>query len=68
MRGADITQTALFSDRTLEERIPKTHPPRQLRGVVDVLLATLDEELDALYAKTGRASISPERLLRASLI
>jgi transposase len=28
----------------------------------------MDDELDTLYAKTGRDSILPERLLRASLI
>jgi transposase len=68
MRGADITQEALFSYRTLEERIPQEHPLRPLRAVVDILLTTMDAELDALYAKTGRESIPPERLLRASLI
>jgi transposase len=68
MRGADLTQEELFSYRTLEERIPKDHPLRKLRAVVDILLTTLDSELDALYARTGRESIPPERLLRASLI
>jgi transposase len=68
MRGADITQEDLFSYRTLEERIPADHPLRHLRKVVDILLTTMDAELDALYAKTGRESIPPERLLRASLI
>ncbi|WP_026610854.1 IS5 family transposase [Methylocaldum szegediense] len=68
MRGADITQQELFSYRTLEDRIPKDHPLRKLRAVVDILLTTLDSEFDALYARTGRESIPPERLLRASLI
>lgn len=68
MRGADITQAALFSYRTLEERIPKDHPLRKLRVVVDAILATMDAEFDVLYADTGRDSIPPERLLRASVI
>jgi transposase len=68
MRGADITQAAMFSYRTLEERIPKSHPLRKLRVLVDTILSTLSDEFDALYAETGRASIPPERLLRASLI
>jgi len=68
MRGADITQASMFSYRTLEERIPKKHPLRKLRAVVDGLLASMDAELDGVYAKTGRDSIPPERLLRASLI
>lgn len=68
MRGADITQEELFSYRTLEERIPQSHPIRQLRKVVDLLLKSMDAEFSALYAKTGRRSIPPERLLRASLL
>ena len=52
--------------RTLEERMPKDHPLRKLRAVVDVLLRTMDADFAARYAKTGRASIPPERLLRAS--
>lgn len=68
MRGADVTQACLFSDRTLEDRIPTTHPLRKLRLVVDAILVSLHDELDALYASTGRHSIPPERLLRASLI
>jgi transposase len=68
MRGADITQACLFSYRTLEDRIPAKHPLRKLRLVVDVILAAMHDELDELYASTGRQSIPPERLLRASLI
>ena len=68
MRGADITQEELFSYRTLEERIPDNHPIRKLRKVVDLLLKTMDEEFEELYAKRGRDSIPPERLLRASLL
>ena len=68
MRGADITQEELFSYRTLEARIPKHHPLRKLRAVVDLLPATLDDEFNALYARRGRDSIPPERLLRASLL
>lgn len=68
MRGADITQAALFSYRTLEARIPQEHPLRKLRAVVDGLLSAMHGEFEALYAGAGRASIPPERLLRASLI
>ena len=68
MRGADITQEELFSYRTLEERIPDGHPIRKLRKVVDLLLKSMDEEFEPLYARTGRESIPPERLLRASLL
>ncbi|HEX8011035.1 MAG TPA: IS5 family transposase [Casimicrobiaceae bacterium] len=68
MRGTDATQAAIFSYRTLEARIPKTHPLRKLRVVVDGILAAMHGEFEALYARAGRPSIPPERLLRASLI
>lgn len=68
MRGADITQAAMFSYRTLEERIPQGHPLRKLRSLVDGILMALHAEFEAMYADSGRASIPPERLLRASLI
>ena len=54
--------------RTLEERIPKDHPLRKLRTVGDVLLRTMDAGFAVLYADTGRESVPPERLLRASLL
>ena len=68
MRSADISQSEMFSYRTLEQRIPASHPLRKLRMLVDGLLATLHADFEELYAKTGRPSIPPERLLRASLI
>lgn len=68
MRGADVTQAAMFSYRTLEERIPQGHSLRKLRTLVDGILVTLHDEFEALYAGSGRPSIAPERLLRASLI
>ena len=68
MRGADVTQAAMFSYRTLEERIPRKHPLRKLRALVDGVLATLHADFEAMYARGGRPSIPPERLLRASLI
>jgi transposase len=68
MRSADVTQSEMFSYRTLEERIPASHQLRKLRVLVDVILATLHADFEALYAKTCRPSIPPERLLRASLI
>jgi len=68
MRGADFTQEELFSYRTLEERIPSSHPIRKLREVVDLLLKSMDAEFSVLYSKRGRQSIPPERLLRASLL
>ena len=68
MRGTDETTGSLFSYVDLEERIPARHPLRKVREIVNDALASMDAEFDRLYAKEGRPSFAPERLLRASLI
>ena len=68
MRGLDIQQDHLFSTVSPEQRVPKDHPLRPIRQMVDEALAALDEEFDALYADLGRESIPPEKLLRAQLL
>ena len=68
MRGDDKQQTAMFSYLTLAQRIPADHPARQIRVLVDRALERMDGELEKLYSDTGRPSIAPERLLRATLL
>jgi len=68
MRGTDEKSGSLFSYVDLEERIPARHPLRKIRQVVNDALASLDEDFDHLYVDSGRPSIAPERLIRASLI
>lgn len=68
MRGQDEQQGAMFSYSNLEERIPQRHRLRAIRGMVDRALHELDLHFQALYAKRGRPSIAPERLLRAMLL
>jgi len=68
VRGLDIQQDHLFSTVSPEQRVPKDHPLRPIRQMVDEALAALDEEFDALYAHLGRESIPPEKLLRAQLL
>ena len=67
MRGADVTQAAMFSYRTLEERIPQGHSLRKLRTLVDGILVTLHDEFEALYAGSGRPSIAPRAPLAGEL-
>src|SRR4051794_36475370 len=52
----------------MEARVPATHPLRTIRTIVNEVLAALDTEFEALYEGTGRQSVAPERLLRASLL
>ncbi|AHB48051.1 transposase [Hyphomicrobium nitrativorans NL23] len=68
MRGSDATSGSLFSYVDLESRVPAKHPLRVIKAIVDDVLVSLDAEFARLYEGTGRASIAPERLLRASLL
>ena len=68
MRGSDQTTGALFSYVDLEGRVPAGHPLRTIREIVNGALVSLDADFEALYEGTGRQSIAPERLLRASLL
>lgn len=68
MRGEDEQQSVMYSYVTLAQRIPADHPARVIRAMVDRALARMDAELDQLYSTTGRPSIAPERLLRATLL
>jgi transposase len=53
---------------SLEERIPADHPLREVRKLVDAVLAGMSKDFDGLYSEVGRPSIAPERLLRALLL
>lgn len=68
MRGSDLPQTTLFSYVSVEDRIPVDHPLRAIQALVNPILVALSPRFDALYARQGRPSIPPERLLRALLL
>lgn len=68
MRGLEGTQVELFAYIQLESRIPKEHPLRRIKPLVDHVLSELDGEFEGLYSGMGRPSIPPEQLLRASLL
>src|SRR5437868_13009810 len=68
MRGKDEQQLDVFSYISPEQRVPHDHPLRPLRGMTDEALRDLQPRFNKLYAKTGRPSIAPEKLLRALLL
>ena len=68
MRGADQKQEAMFSYVSPEKRVPSEHPLRPIREMVDTVLQEMSPRFARLYAKVGRPSIPPERLLRALLL
>jgi transposase len=68
VRGEDRKSAGMFSYVRLEERVPRDHPLRAIRALVDAVLAELSPSFEALYARVGRPSVPPERLLRALLL
>src|SRR6476646_11763308 len=68
MRGKDEQQLDVFSYISPEQRVPHDHPLRPLRVMTDEALRELQPRFNQLYAKTGRPSIAPEKLLRALLL
>src|SRR5216110_535124 len=68
MRGKDEQQLDVFSYVSPEQRVPQDHPLRPLRVMTDEALKELQPRFNKLYAKSGRPSIAPEKLLRALLL
>src|SRR5664280_1919434 len=68
MRGEDEQQLGVFSYVSPEQRVPQDHPLRPLRAMADEAWRELQPRFSKLYAKTGRPSIAPEKLLRALLL
>jgi len=59
MRGSDVQQLGMFSYVLVEDQIPRDHPIRKLRVLVDAILKDMDVLLDSLNARMGRDSIPP---------
>ena len=68
MRGKDERSGRLFSYVDFEARVPQNHPLRAIRALTNATLAEMSEDIEALYAHTGRPGIAPEKLLRALLL
>ena len=68
MRGLDQRTGELFSYVDLEARVRADHPLRPIRSIVNEALAALESEFAPLYARVGRPSIPPEKLIRAMLL
>jgi hypothetical protein len=68
MRGEDQCSEHFFTYVRLEDRIPADHPLRAIHELVDAALKELSQPFAKLYAREGRPSIPPERLLRALLL
>jgi transposase len=68
MRGENERQRAILVIFDAEQRVPKGHPLRRIKGLAGAALAQLSPLFDQMYSALGRPSIPPERLLKASLL
>lgn len=68
MRTPDHQQQKMFFYISAEKRIPKNHPLRPVKVMVEECLKSLDERFSKMYSAIGRPSIAPERLLKALLL
>src|SRR5829696_6791988 len=68
MRGTDGVQEGMFTFSKLEDFVPDDHPLRAVAVLVNEALKGMNGLFNSIYADTGRASIAPEKLLRAMLL
>jgi transposase len=68
MRGSNQRQVLMLSTLTPEQLVPADHPIRRIKVIVERALRELSPTFDAMYARGGRASIPPERLLKGCLL
>src|SRR5260370_22677427 len=68
MRGEERQQRSMLMVLNLEQRVPREHPLRRIKQLAETVLQGLSASFDRMYSATGRPSIPPERLLKASLL
>ncbi|MGO9449963.1 MAG: IS5 family transposase [Candidatus Binataceae bacterium] len=68
MRGEERPQRSMLMVMNVEGRIPQEHPLRGVKRLAEAVLKELSPIFDSMYSATGRPSIPPERLLKASLL
>ena len=68
MRGKAPTQPTFVFAIDIEAKIKPSHPLRKIKAMADGILSSMDDLFDQMYSSWGRASIPPERLLKAKLL
>ena len=67
MRGP-TTRQAAFTAITPDQKVPRNHPIRRIKALVEPVLKELSPLFDEMYRLIGRPSIPPEHLLKATLL
>ena len=68
MRGRVDQQENMWFTQRSEDFVPETHPLRGIKKLADAGLARLSPVFNKAYAKSGRRSVPPERLIKATLL
>lgn len=68
MRGIADRQSVMLFGVTPDELVPADHPIRRIKPIVERALAALSATFAQMYAASGRPSIPPKHLLKASLL
>jgi transposase len=68
MRGRDTKQASMLCLISPESVVPADHPLRAVKRLIEIVLRELSVFFDEMYAKTGRPSIPPERLLKSTVL
>ena len=68
MRGDSNQQAVMLTTITPGQKVPKDHPIRQIKEIVDRALRELSPRFNAMYSLVGRPSVPPEHLLKSSLL
>ena len=63
MRGVERNELSMFSDVSLEDRVPKDHPLRFIRAIVDAALVRMSSKFEALY-QDSQTKLRGELLVR----
>lgn len=67
MRG-NVDNRVRFVAITPDDVVPADHPIRRIKSLVDNALLGMEPVFDSIYAKGGRPSIPPERLVKSMLL
>ncbi len=68
MRGTAKSEPEFLALFSPSQAVPKEHPLRVIKPIVDQILREMNPLFDEMYAEEGRPSIPPERLLKAQLL
>src|SRR3990170_3973942 len=68
MRGKREQQVTMLVALTPDDLVPRDHPIRHIKPVVDRALSELSPTFNRMYSEVGRPSTPPEHLLKASLL